>query len=306
MPVQTPGPHEVLIEHTAIGVNFIDIYYRQGLYPLPPSPSILGMEAAGIVREVGNGVRTLRAGDRVGYVLKTPGAYCQWRVCPVDRLVPLPAAIDDCTAAGLLLKGLTAYYLLHQTFPVHAGTRVLAHAAAGGVGSLLTQWAHHLGAFVIGTVGSATKAERARRHGCDDVILYQTEDVVARVRELTKGGGVDVVYDAVGQATFQRSLDCLRPFGMMVSFGQASGPIPPFDIAQLSAKGALYLTRPTLFVHIAEATRLREYAAALFHAVTSGMIRLDPPTTFPLADVARAHEALESRVTTGSLVLIPG
>lgn len=303
--VPAPGPHEVLVEHTAIGVNFIDIYYRCGLYPLKQFPSVLGMEAAGVVRELGAAVTTLRGGDRVGYVSKLPGAYCQLRVCPAEQIVPLPDRIDDISAAGLLLKGLTAYYLLHKTFAVQAGTRLLVHAAAGGVGSLLTQWAKHLGALVIGTVGSAAKAELARRHGCSEVILSRTEDVVARVREITNGQGVDVVYDAIGQATFMQSLDCLRPLGLMVSFGQASGPVPPFDIAQLGAKGALYLTRPSLFAHIADPANLQAYATTLFRAVMNGILRIDLPTTYPLAEVARAHEALESRATTGSLVLVP-
>lgn len=303
--VPAPGPHEVVVEHTAIGVNYIDVYYRNGTYALPQVPCILGMEAAGVVRELGSGVSSLHVGDRVGYVLKTPGAYCQQRVCPADRLVPLPQQIDDMSAAGVLLKGLTAYYLVHKTFAVHAGTQLLIHAAAGGVGSLLTQWAKYLGAFVIGTVGSAEKVSLARRQGCDAVIVHREEDVVARVRELTDGRGVDVVYDAIGQATFAQSLDCLRPFGLMVSYGQASGSVQPFDIAQLGAKGALYLTRPTLFLHIADSATLRSYATALFDAMERGIIRLDPPTTFPLVDVARAHDALESRTTTGSLVLLP-
>jgi NADPH:quinone reductase len=304
-PVPVPGPHEVLIQHTAIGVNFIDVYYRRGVYPVTQFPCTLGVEAAGIVRDIGRAVTNIAVGDRVAYATKTLGAYCEWRAFPADQLVAIPEQIQDVDAASTLLKGLTAYYLLHKTYDVQAGTRLLVHAAAGGVGSLLTQWAKQRGAYVIGTAGSAEKASRVRALGCDDVILYRTEDVAARVRTLTDGTGVDVVYDGVGQATFAQSLDSIRPFGLMVSYGQASGPIPPFDIAQLAKKGALYVTRPSLFVHTADAARLHAYADALFQAMINGVFRMDSPTLYPLTAVAQAHEALESRKTTGALVLVP-
>jgi NADPH2:quinone reductase len=302
--VGDPGPGEVRLRHTAVGLNYIDTYHRTGLYPLP-LPTVLGLEAAGEVTAVGPGVDDLQPGQRVAYASPPAGAYAEERLMPADRLVPLPDDIDDRTAAAMMLQGMTAQYLLRQTYPVRAGETVLIHAAAGGVGLIACQWASHLGATVIGTVGSQAKAELAKAHGCHHPILYQEEDFVARVEAITDGAGVPVVYDSVGRATFMGSLDCLRPRGMMVSFGQSSGTIAPLDVGVLSAKGSLFLTRPTLMHYTATREALLAAAADLFAVVASGAVRVEVRQTFPLAEAAAAHRALEARETTGSTVLLP-
>jgi NADPH2:quinone reductase len=304
VPVGDPGPGEARVRHTAIGLNFIDTYHRSGLYKLP-LPFTPGQEAAGIIEAVGPGVTDLEPGDRVAYGTGPVGAYSQVRVMEAARLVPLPAGIDDRTAAAMMLKGLTAQYLLRQTTSVQRGETIVFHAAAGGVGLIACQWAKHLGATVIGTVGSEEKARLARERGCDHVILYNQEDVAARVRELTGGRGVRVVFDGVGRATFAASLDCLAPRGLMVAFGNASGPVPPLDILSLSTKGSLYLTRPTLNHYAATKEALRAGAAELFEVVQSGAVRIEVPQSFPLAEAKAAHEALAARKTTGSTVLVP-
>jgi NADPH:quinone reductase len=300
-----PGPGQALVRHEAVGLNFIDVYHRTGLYPLPALPAIPGMEGAGIVEEVGAGVTEVRTGDRVAYAGNPPGAYAQVRLIPADRLVKLPDGISTRQAAAMMLQGMTARYLLHGCYKVKAGDRVLIHAAAGGVGLIACQWANHLGATVIGTVGSSEKAELAKAHGCDHPILYNTEDFVARTREITQGKGVDVVYDSVGQATFMKSLDCLKPLGILVSFGQASGKVPPLDLGILSLKGSLFLTRPTLMTYTAKRQDLLEHANDLFKVVQSGAVKVEVRQTYPLAEAARAHRDLEARKTTGSTVLLP-
>jgi NADPH2:quinone reductase len=305
MPVGQPGPGEALVRHTAIGMNYIDVYHRRGLYPLPSLPAVIGLEAAGRVEAVGPGVTEVVPGDRVAYAGGPTGAYSEARVIPSDRLVKLPDGIDDRRAAAMMLKGMTAEYLLRRTYAVKPGDAMLVHAAAGGVGLIVCQWAKTLGATVIGTVGTKDKAELANAHGCDHVIVTGEEDVVARVREITGGEGVSVVYDSVGKDTFMRSLDCLRPRGLMVSFGQASGMVPPLDISILSAKGSLFLTRPTLMTYTASREDLMASAAALFDAVLRGVVRIEVRQTYPLRDAARAHADLEARKTTGSTVLIP-
>ena len=299
-----PGPGQVRLRHTAVGVNFIDTYHRTGLYPLP-LPSGLGLEAAGVVEAVGAGVSEVQVGQRVAYAGGEVGAYCERRCFPAERLVPLPDDISDLEAAAMLLKGMTAEYLVCRTFPVGPGHWVLVHAAAGGVGLLLCQWAKHLGATVIGTVSNEDKARLACESGCDHVIVYTRESFVERVRELTRGAGVAVVYDAVGQATWEGSLDCLAPRGMMVSFGNASGPVAPFTPLLLSAKGSLYLTRPTLMAYTATRQELLASAERLFQVVRSGAVRVTVSRTYPLAAAAEAHRYLESRQSTGSLVLLP-
>jgi NADPH2:quinone reductase len=302
--VGEPGPGQARVRHTVVGLNFVDTYFRMGLYkaPLPFTP---GQEAAGVVEAVGPGVTDLKPGDRVAYGTGALGAYAQVRVMEAARLVPLPAKIDDRTAAAMMLKGVTAQYLLRQTIVVERGDTILFHAAAGGVGLIACQWAKHLGATVIGTAGSEEKARLARASGCDHVIVYSKEDFVPRVRELTGGKGVRVVYDGVGKDTFAGSLDCLQPRGLLVSFGQASGPVPPFDILSLSSKGSLYVTRPTLVTYTATQEALRAAAADLFAVVGSGAVRVEVPQSFPLSDAAAAHAALASRRTTGSTVLVP-
>jgi NADPH2:quinone reductase len=301
--VGDPGPGDVRVRHAAIGVNFIDVYHRSGLYPLP-LPSGVGVEAAGVIEAVGAGVTHVRAGDRVAYVASA-GAYAEARVLPADRLVKLPDDIPDRTAAGMMLKGLTVRSFVRRTYPVKAGDTVLVHAAAGGVGLIMTQWLKALGATVIGTVGSDEKAKIARAHGCDHVIVYTREEFPKRVREITGGAGVAVVYDSVGKATFDGSLDSLRPLGLMVSFGNASGAVPPFDIGVLGRKGSLFLTRPTVFSYIAKREDLEQAAAELFDMVRTGKVRVEVSRTWPLAQAAEAHRALEARQTTGSLVLLP-
>ncbi len=299
-----PGPGEALIHHTAIGLNFIDTYHRTGLYPAE-LPSGLGIEAAGVVEAVGPGVTEVSPGDRIAYGGGPVGAYAQARVMPAAPLVPLPDDIGDRQAAAMMIKGLTAQYLLRQTYVVRAGDTVLVHAAAGGVGLLLCQWAAHLGATVIGIVGNDQKAELARAHGCHHVIVYTRENFVERTRELTGGKGVPVVYDSVGQATWEGSLDCLRPRGLMVSFGNASGPVPAFEPGVLALKGSLFVTRPTLFPYAATREQLLSMAAELFEVVRSGAVKVSVRQTFPLAEAAEAHRALEARETTGSTVLLP-
>ena len=299
----TPGPGEALVRHTAVGVNFIDVYHRTGLYPLE-TPFTPGVEAAGVVESVGEGVRDLEPGDRVAYTGNGPaGSYREGRVLPRSRLVRLPDDIDDRTAAAIMLKGCTVEYLVRRTVRVREGDRVLLHAAAGGVGLLACQWLHALGATVIGTVGSTEKAELARVHGCHHTILYREEDVAARVDDLTDGRGVDVVYDAVGADTFESSLDTLRARGTMVSFGNASGPVPPFSPLVLARKGSLFLTRPSLQHYYAAPDEAEEGFAALFEMVRTGKVRVHIGQTFPLPQAAKAHAALEARETVGSTVL---
>ncbi|UZP68975.1 quinone oxidoreductase [Desulfovibrio mangrovi] len=299
-----PSSGEVRIRHEAVGVNFIDVYHRTGLYPLPTLPAIIGMEGAGVVEAVGDGVTELKEGDRVAYAGNPPGAYAEVRLIPARRLVPLPDFISGKQAAGMMLRGMTARYLLFGCYPVKAGDTILIHAAAGGVGSLVCQWANHLGATVIGTVGSAAKAEVARANGCHHPVLYRDEDFVAKVMQVTAGHGVDVVYDSVGKSTFMKSLNCLRPMGMLVSFGQSSGSVPPFDPGILSAKGSLFLTRPSL-MHYTEAREdLLAHARDLFAVVEKGVVNIAIGQSFPLRDAAEAHRALEARNTIGSTVLL--
>ena len=302
--IAAPGPREVLLRHTAVGLNYIDTYHRSGLYPLPELPAVLGREAVGVVEQVGAEVHDLAVGDRVAYAL-VAGSYAEVRTIAADQLVSLPEGIDDQQAAAMMLKGLTAHYLLRRTVRVQAGDTILFHAAAGGVGLLACQWASHLGATVIGTVGSDEKAELARQHGCRHPIVYTREDFAARVREIQGGGGVRVVYDSVGRDTFDKSLDCLEPLGTMVSFGQASGPVPPFSLGTLAAKGSLFLTRPTLATYIARREDLLAAAAELFDLVLSGVLKVEVRQTYPLHDVARAHSDLEARKTSGSTLLLP-
>jgi NADPH:quinone reductase and related Zn-dependent oxidoreductases len=303
--VAAPGPGQVRLRQTAVGLNYIDVYHRTGLYPLPEMPAVLGMEAAAVVTEVGDGVTDLQPGQRVAYASPPVGAYAEERLMPADRVVPLPDAIDDRMAAAMMLQGMTAQYLLRRTYPVQPGDAVLIHAAAGGVGLIACQWASHLGATVIGTVGSEEKAALAKANGCAHPIVYTREDFTARVREITGGAGVAVVYDGIGKDTFTGSLDCLRPMGMMVSFGNASGPVPPFEPGILSAKGSLFLTRPTLMHYTAKRADLLRTAGELFQVVQSGAVRMTINQTYPLAEAAQAHRDLEARKTTGSTVLLP-
>ena len=307
LPVGEPGAGEIRIRHHACGLNYIDVYQRTGLYP-NPLPLTLGMEGAGIVEAVGAGVTHLLVGDRAAYASNPPGSYAEVRVMPAKTVVKLPDGIAFDTAAGMMLKGLTAQYLLKKTLPVQglqSGDHVLFHAAAGGVGLIACQWAKALGLQLIGTAGSAAKCELALAHGAAHVIDYSKEDFVARVKDITGGRGVKVVYDSVGKDTFDRSLDCLQPFGLMASFGNASGPVAPFAPGILGAKGSLYLTRQTLFTHIAtrEATQLM--ADDLFAVVSSGAVKIRIDQRYALADVAQAHRDLEARKTTGSTVLLP-
>ncbi len=299
-----PGPGEALVRHEAIGMNFIDIYHRTGLYPLH-MPAIIGIEGAGIVEAVGDGVSVVSVGDRVAYAGLPPGAYAQMRIIPAHRLVVLPESISTHQAAGMMLRGMTARYLLHGCYKVKPGDTILIHAAAGGVGLLVCQWGKHLGATVIGTVGSKEKAEIAKSNGCDHPILYREEDFASRVKEITGGRGVDVVYDSVGMDTFMKSLDCLRPLGTMVSFGQSSGTVSPFDIGILSAKGSLFLTRPSVMTYTAKREDLLAHAKDLFEVVESGTVKVQIGKTYPLAEAAVAHRDIESRRTTGSSILIP-
>jgi len=301
----TPGPGQALVEHTAIGLNYIDTYHRSGLYPLDALPSGLGMEAAGVVREVGPQVTEVSVGQRVAYAAGPPGAYAGARLMTADRLVPLPDNVDDRTAAAVMLKGMTVEYLIRRTFPVKSGQTVLLHAAAGGVGMLACQWLSSLGVTVIGTVGSNEKADLARAHGCHHPVVYTGEDFVARVRELTDGEGVPVVFDSVGAATFEGSLACLKTRGTLVGFGNASGAPPPFDMGILARMGSLHLTRPTLFDYTASREDLLSSAGALFQVIQDGAVDVLVNQTFSLAEVAEAHRVLEARGTTGSTVLLP-
>ncbi len=300
-----PGPGEVRLRHTAIGLNFIDTYQRSGLYPLE-LPGGLGSEAAGVVESVGAGVHEVAPGDRVAYTGGAPGAYAERRNLAADRLVPIPDGITDEEAAAVLLKGLTAWYLLRKSYAVQAGDRVLLYAAAGGVGSIASQWAAALGASVIGIVSTADKARIARAQGCADVLLAGEGDLAARVRQLTGGEGVAAVYDSVGKDTFFQSLDCLRPHGVMVSFGNASGPVAPFAPAELAKRHSLYVTRPVLFDFIATRERLLAASGELFARLRDGTVRVKVRQRYALADAAKAHRDLEARRTSGSTVLLPG
>ncbi|HTP53275.1 MAG TPA: quinone oxidoreductase [Anaeromyxobacteraceae bacterium] len=302
--VGEPGEGEARVRHAAVGVNYVDTYHRTGFYKAP-LPTGLGVEASGVVEAVGKGVSHVRPGDRVGYAGGPPGAYAEFRVVAADRLLKLPPEITDQAAAAGLLKGLTVWMLVRRVHRVEPGETVLFHAAAGGVGLLAMQWLRALGARVIATAGSDEKASLARAHGADEVIVYTREDFTRRARELTGGAGVPVVYDSVGRATFEGSLDSLRQGGLMVSYGNASGPVPPFDIAQLAAKGSLFLTRPTLFNYTAKRSDLEEGARELFRMMASGKVKVGAPRTWPLAHAAEAHRELEGRKTTGSLVLLP-
>jgi len=304
VPVGDPASGEARIRHEAVGLNFIDTYHRSGLYPLP-LPSGIGLEGAGVVVAVGEGVTEVRPGDRVAYAGGPVGAYSQERCLPAHRLLKLPDNIDFRTGAAMMLQGLTSAYLLRRTYRVQAGETILIHAAAGGVGLIACQWAKALGATVIGTVSSDAKAELAKRHGCDHIIHYTREDVAKRVRELTDGEGVAVVYDGVGKDTFMASLDSLRIRGMMVTFGNASGPVPPFDALLLSQKGSLFITRPVLANYTAKREELVELGAELFDVVTSGKVRIEVHQTYALADATQAHRDLEARKTTGSTVFLP-
>jgi NADPH2:quinone reductase len=307
LPVGEPGPGQIRIRHHACGLNFIDVYQRSGLYT-NPLPLTLGMEGAGVVEAVGEGVTHLAVGERAAYASNPPGSYSEARVMPAKNVVRLPGSIAFDTAAGMMLKGLTAQYLLKRTLPVQGlqpGDHVLFHAAAGGVGLIACQWARALGLQLIGTAGGAAKCALALEHGAAHVIDYTREDFVSRVKEITGGQGVKVVYDSIGKDTFERSLDCLRPFGLMASFGNASGPVPPFAIGTLGPKGSLYVTRQTLFTHIATLEATQAMADDLFAVVGSGAVKIRIDQRYALADVAQAHRDLEARKTTGSSVLLP-
>lgn len=305
--VDIPAPQsgEVRLRHTAAGLNFIDTYQRTGLYPVDSLPSGLGVEGAGVIEELGPDVSELSVGDRVAYAGGPPGSYSQARTMPTARLVRIPESIDDQTAAAVMLKGLTAHYLIRRCYVVQPEDTILIHAAAGGVGLLVCQWAKHLGATVIGTVSTEEKAKLAAAHGCDHPILYRSEDFVERVREITDGQGVPVVYDSVGKDTFEKSLDCLRPLGLMVTFGQSSGSVPPFAVHELTARGSLFLTRPTLATYTATREQLLENADELFDMIRKEAVKIEVRQTYPLAEAAQAHRDLEARKTTGSTVLLP-
>jgi NADPH:quinone reductase len=302
--VGEPGEGQARVRHTAVGVNFIETYQRSGLYPIP-LPSGLGSEAAGVVEAVGPGVTVVRPGDRVAYGGGPPGSYAEARVLPAAILVPIPDGVTDQTAAAVMLKGMTAQYLIRRTYPVKAGEMVLFHAAAGGVGLIACQWLKALGATVIGTVGTEEKAAVARSHGCEHVIISTREDIVKRVREITGGAGVPVVYDSIGKDTFLSSLDCLRPLGLMVSYGNSSGKVTPFDISILSQKGSLYLTRPTLATYTATRADLEATARDVFDVIRQGKVTVEVRHTYPLADAPQVHRDLEGRRTVGSIVMIP-
>lgn len=301
--IGNPGPGEVRVRNTAIGVNYLDTYHRTGLYPVP-LPFTLGMEGAGVVEAVGPKVKELKVGDRVAYA-QPIGAYAEVALRPVERLVKLPAGVDDKTAAAMMLKGMTAQYLLRRTFKVKKGDTILVHAAAGGVGQILCQWAKYLGAMVIGTVGNDEKAVLAKKAGCKHIIVTSRERISQRVKEITKGAGVPVVYDGIGKDTFTDSLDCLAPLGMMVSYGNASGAVPPFNIGILSQKGSLFLTRPTLMTYVAKREDLVQSARELFAIVKKGAVKIVIHQTYPLKEAAQAHRDLEARKTTGSTILLP-
>jgi NADPH2:quinone reductase len=302
-PVGDPGPGQARVRHTAIGVNFVDTYQRSGLYPMQ-LPAVAGNEAAGVVEAVGAGVTDLKAGDRVAYT-GLPGSYCEARVVPADRMVKLPQGISDEQAASMMLKGLTVHYLIHSTYAVKKGEMVLWHAAAGGVGLIACQWLKALGVAAIGTVGSDEKGALAKSHGAEHVVNYSKENFVERVKSITGGKNVPVVYDSVGKTTWDGSLDCLRARGLLVSFGNASGPVPPVNLGILSTKGSLYVTRPTLATHIATRADLVERSNALFEVVKSGKVKIETTKRYKLADAQAAHRDLEGRKTTGSIVLVP-
>jgi NADPH2:quinone reductase len=302
--VGEPGEGQARIKHTAVGVNFIDTYQRSGLYPMP-LPSGLGGEGAGIVEAVGRGVTHIKAGDRVAYAGGAPGAYAEVRLAPAERLLKLPEGISDREGAAMMLKGMTTQYLVRRTYKVQPGDTVLFHAAAGGVGLIAGQWLKALGAITIGTVGSEDKAKLAKAHGYDHVINYATEDFVARVKEITGGKGVPVVYDSVGKTTFMKSLDCLRPFGLLASFGQSSGAVGPVDLGILAPKGSLYVTRPTLATYTASRADLEATANDLFAVVKSGKVKIEINQTYALKDAQQVHRDLEGRKTTGSIVMLP-
>lgn len=301
--VGAPGPGEIRVTHEACGLNFIDTYHRSGLYPLP-LPSPIGLEGAGTVTEIGDGVTDLAVGDRIAYSSGPIGSYSTERVMPAAKVVKLPDGIDTKQAAGMMLKGMTVEYLIRRTYAVKPGDTVLWHAAAGGVGLIACQWLKQIGATIIGTTGSEEKAELAKAHGCDHVILYREEDVVSKVKELTDGKGVPVVYDSVGKDTWEMSLDCLQPRGLMVSFGNASGPVDNVNLGILAAKGSVYVTRPTLMTYTATREDMVDSATALFDAVGKGL-KIEVNQSYPLAEVQQAHADLEARKTTGSTILIP-
>ena len=302
--ISEPKESEVLIKHSAIGLNFIDTYHRSGLYPVP-LPSGIGLEGAGIIEKVGPGVKNFKEGDKVAYAAAPLGSYSTHRIYPTKNLVKVPDGIDLEIVACLMTKGLTTFYLLHKTYPVKKGQTVLFHAAAGGVGQIFCQWAKSLGCKVIGTVGSDEKIKLAKKFGCDHTILYRNEDIVSRVKEITDGKGVPVVYDSVGKDTFNSSIDSLAPFGKLVSFGNASGPVEPFNPLMLGNKGSLFFTRQTLATHIATRELFEDAANQLFEVVQSGGVQIVINRTFPLAETSQAHQELESRKTTGSTVILP-
>lgn len=299
-----PESGEVRINQEAVGLNYIDVYHRTGLYPVPSLPVIPGLEGAGIVDEVGDGVTDFVKGDRVAYAGVPLGAYSEIRCLPAHRLVKLPDQISTKNAAAMMLQGMTARYLLKGCYDVQPGTTVLVHAASGGVGSIMCQWAKHIGAITIGTVGSLDKADRAKANGCTHTVLYRDEDFEEEVKKITRGQGVDVVYDSVGKTTFMKSLNCLRPMGTMVSFGQSSGPVDPFDMSLLAAKGSLFLTRPSLMNYTAEREALLVHAQDLFEVVVSGAVKINIFKEYDLKDAIRAHQDLESRITSGSSVFL--
>ncbi len=302
--VAAPGPDEVRVVHEAIGLNFIDVYFRKGVYP-QPLPGWLGMEASGVIESVGSNVKHVKAGDRVAYAGKPAGAYSQVRVMPAEIVVKLPDAISFEMGAAMMLQGLTVNYLLTDSYKVQAGDTVLFHAAAGGVGLIAMQWLKLLGATVIGTVGSEEKAALAKSYGCDHTILYTKEDFVARTKELTNGKGVNVVYDSIGKDTFMQSLDCIKPRGMMVTYGNASGSVPPIDVSILGVKGSLKLTRPSVMTYAHDRNLLEPMSADLFDKVMSGKIKIEIKQRYQLQDAAQAHRDLEDRKTTGSTIFLP-
>jgi NADPH2:quinone reductase len=304
VPLPAPKPGEALVRHTAVGLNYIDVYFRTGLYKAPALPATIGMEGAGVVEKVGEGVTNVAPGDRVAYATAPIGAYAEARTIKADRLVKIPAGVTDEQAAAMMLQGMTACFLLTRTYKVQKGQTILVHAAAGGVGLIMTQWAKHLGATVIGCVSTEAKAELVKAHGADHVVVG-TDTLPARVKEITGGAMLPVVFDSVGRDTFLTSLDCLAPFGMMVSYGNASGPVSIADIGILAAKGSLYLTRPTLATYTAKREDLEHCANALFDVVAKGAVKINVNQRFALKDAAEAHRALEARKTTGSTVLLP-
>ena len=303
--VGAPGEGEIRIRHTAVGLNYIDVYHRSGLYPIAEFPAVIGLEGAGVVEETGPGVTNLKVGQRIAYAAPPLGAYCEERLIPESSVVELPAGINDQQGAAMMLQGMTVQYLIRRTYRVQRGDPILVHAAAGGVGLILCQWAKHLGATVIGTVGSDDKAALAQANGCDHTIVYTRENFTEKTREITEGKGVAVVYDSIGKDTFEGSLDSLRPMGMMVSYGNASGPVSSFDPGILAAKGSLFLTRPSLMTYTAKREDLVASSNELFDMVLSGIVNITVNQTYPLSEAAQAHRDLEARRTTGSTVLLP-